>query len=107
QVVLAAAFDEPAAADNGAAAERRAEAAVEGFLVRLPALRRLLLLDLTASMEGDPAARSHAEIIFAYPGFEAVTIQRIAHELWNLGVPLLPRIMTELGHSKTGIDIHP
>lgn len=109
QVVLASAFEEPAEpapAGNGATA-RRAERAVEGFLARLPALRRLLLLDLTASMDGDPAARSYAEIIFAYPGFEAITIQRIAHELWNLQVPLLPRIMTELGHSKTGIDIHP
>jgi len=58
-------------------------------------------------MDGDPAARSFAEIIFAYPGFEAITVQRIAHVLWQLEVPLLPRIMTELAHSKTGIDIHP
>jgi serine O-acetyltransferase len=97
---------------NGSGADdarhaRLAEAAVERFLARLPDLRRLLLLDVTAAMDGDPAARSFAEIIFSYPGFEAITTQRIAHELWNLQVPLLPRIMTELGHSKTGIDIHP
>jgi serine O-acetyltransferase len=86
---------------------RLADAAVERFLGCLPELRRLLILDVKASMEGDPAARSFAEIIFAYPGFEAITVQRIAHALWDIGVPLLPRIMTELAHSKTGIDIHP
>lgn len=103
QVVLACDFEEPG---NGSTA-RRAETAVERFLDRLPALRRMLLLDLAACMDGDPAARSFAEIIFAYPGFEAITIQRLAHELWDLQVPLLPRIMTELGHSRSGIDIHP
>jgi serine O-acetyltransferase len=86
---------------------RLAERAVGLFLGRIPELRRLLVLDVQATMDGDPAARSFAEVIFAYPGFEAVTIQRIAHELWELGVPLLPRIMTEYAHSKTGIDLHP
>ncbi len=86
---------------------RKAEVAVERFLGTLPELRRLLVLDAGAAMDGDPAARSFAEIVLAYPGLEAITIQRIAHELWNLGVPLLPRIMTEYAHSKTGIDIHP
>jgi serine O-acetyltransferase len=85
----------------------RAERAVERFLARLPELRRLLVLDVKAAMEGDPAARSYAEIILSYPGFEAITTQRIAHELWNLQVPLLPRIMTEHAHWRTGIDIHP
>ncbi len=103
QVVLACQLEEP---EEGSTAQR-AEAAVERFLDRLPALRRMLLLDLAACMDGDPAARSFAEIIFAYPGFEAITIQRLAHELWDLQVPLLPRIMTELGHSRSGIDIHP
>jgi len=110
QVVLACCFAEPEAgvprAGDGAVA-RRAEAAVESFLLRLPALRQMLLLDLKACMDGDPAARSFAEIIFAYPGFEAITIHRLAHELWNLQVPLLPRIMAELGHGKSGIDVHP
>src|SRR5262249_40627793 len=86
---------------------RLAERAVGRFLGRIPELRRLLVLDVQATMDGDPAARRVAEVIFAYPGFEAVTIQRLAHELWELGVPLLPRIMTEYAHSKTGIDLHP
>ena len=118
QVVLAYGFEAPeglptgngTGPEGGARTARLAslaETAVDRFLARLPVLRRLLLLDIEAAMDGDPAARSFAEIIFAYPGFEAITIQRTAHELWNLQVPLLPRIMTELGHSRTGIDIHP
>ena len=104
QAVLAARFETPI---NGNGSGNGAETAVERFLLRLPVLRRLLLLDLEAAMNGDPAARSYAEIIFSYPGFQAITVQRIAHELWDLQVPLLPRIMTEYAHSKTGIDIHP
>lgn len=92
---------------DGDAIAQRAEEAVERFFARLPEVRRLLVLDMVAAMDGDPAARSYAEIIFSYPGFEAITIQRIAHELWEIGVPLLARIMTEYAHSKTGIDIHP
>lgn len=88
-------------------ADQGAETAVERFLARIPGLRRLLMLDVQATMDGDPAARSYPEIILAYPGFEAITIQRLAHELWELNVPLLPRIMTELAHSRTGVDIHP
>jgi serine O-acetyltransferase len=117
QVVLAYELETPAGelpGGNGAEREPRreriaalAERAVERFLCRIPELRRLLALDLEAAMDGDPAARSFAEIVFAYPGFEAITVQRLAHELWNLEVPLLPRIMTEHAHSKTGIDIHP
>jgi serine O-acetyltransferase len=105
QVVLACHFDAPES--ELASVAPLADTAVEGFLSRLPVLRRLLLLDVQAALEGDPAARSYAEIIFSYPGFEAITTQRIAHELWDLQVPLLPRIMTELAHSRTGIDIHP
>ena len=77
------------------------------FLRRIPVLRRLLAADLKALYDGDPAAKSHDEIIFSYPGLKAVTVYRIAHELWRLQVPLLPRIMTEIAHSETGIDIHP
>jgi serine O-acetyltransferase len=73
----------------------------------LPTLRRVLARDVNAAYEGDPAATSHEEIIYCYPGLEAVTIYRVAHELLLLGVPLIPRMMTELAHSKTGIDIHP
>lgn len=77
------------------------------FLQRLPELRSRLALDVQAAMEGDPAAHSFDEIIFCYPGFEAICTYRIAHELHQLGVPLLPRIMTEYAHSRTGTDIHP
>jgi serine O-acetyltransferase len=77
------------------------------LLRRIPDLRGVLELDVQAAFEGDPAAKSYHEIIFCYPGLEAVTIYRIAHELCLLGVPLVPRMMTEYAHSKTGIDIHP
>ncbi|HOC41459.1 MAG TPA: hypothetical protein PKJ99_00470 [Thermoanaerobaculales bacterium] len=77
------------------------------LLERLPELRRLLALDALAAYEGDPAARSPAEAIFCYPGVHALTSHRIAHELHLLGVPLLPRIISEDAHSRTGIDIHP
>lgn len=77
------------------------------FLAKLPALREILYTDVEASMDGDPAARSHDEIIFAYPGIYAISVYRVAHELFLLGVPLIPRIMTEHAHSITGIDIHP
>ena len=77
------------------------------LLKRLPDVRARLELDAQAAFEGDPAAKSFPEIIFCYPGVEAVTIYRIAHELLLLGVPLIPRMMTEHAHSKTGIDIHP
>lgn len=77
------------------------------FLRRTPDLRYLLEEDVQAAYEGDPAAKSYHEVVFCYPGLEAITIYRIAHELHLLGVPLIPRIMTEYAHSKTGIDIHP
>ena len=77
------------------------------LLKRLPELRVILELDVEAAYEGDPAAKGYHEIIFCYPGLEAVTIYRIAHELSLLAVPLIPRMMTEHAHSKTGIDIHP
>ena len=77
------------------------------FLRRLPEIKRLLLLDVEALYEGDPAATSREEVLICYPGFYAISIYRLAHELYALGVPLLPRIMTEFAHEKTGIDIHP
>jgi serine O-acetyltransferase len=78
-----------------------------GLLRKLPDVRSLLEQDVEAAFLGDPAAKSHHEIIFCYPGLEAITIYRLAHELTLLGVPLIPRMMTEHAHSKTGIDIHP
>jgi serine O-acetyltransferase len=77
------------------------------LLRRLPELRQVLEMDVQAAYEGDPAAKGYHEIIFCYPGLEAVTVYRIAHELLLLGVPLIPRMMTEHAHSRTGIDIHP
>src|SRR5207253_2107610 len=77
------------------------------LLRRLPDVRMILEQDVQAAFEGDPAAKSYHEIIFCYPGVEAVSIYRIAHELLLLGVPLIPRMMTEAAHAKTGIDIHP
>jgi serine O-acetyltransferase len=77
------------------------------LLRRLPDVRNVLELDVQAAYTGDPAAKSFHEIIFCYPGLEAVTVYRIAHELVLLGVPLVPRMMTEHAHSRTGIDIHP
>ena len=77
------------------------------FLGRIPQVRAMLQLDLEAFYEGDPAATGVEEILFAYPGMFAVTVYRLAHELFLLNVPMIPRIMTEHAHSVTGIDIHP
>ncbi|NTW16364.1 MAG: serine acetyltransferase, partial [Syntrophaceae bacterium] len=86
--------------------ERGQEAAID-FLRGMPELRRLLATDIIAAHEGDPAAQSFDEIIFSYPGLYAITVYRIAHQLRHQEIPLIPRIMTEYAHSKTGIDIHP
>ncbi|HEV7861029.1 MAG TPA: serine O-acetyltransferase EpsC [Pyrinomonadaceae bacterium] len=77
------------------------------FLARLPHLRRILATDVQAAYEGDPAAACMDEIIFSYPSIYAVMVYRLAHELYKLRVPLIPRIMTEHAHHRTGIDIHP
>jgi serine O-acetyltransferase len=87
--------------------ERQATERAEEFLARLPAVRELLATDVKAAYEGDPAAACYDEIIFSYPGLYAITTYRLAHELHALDVPLIPRIMTEHAHSRTGIDIHP
>jgi serine O-acetyltransferase len=77
------------------------------FIETLPAIRSLLAEDVEAAFEGDPAARSFAEIVVAYPSIRSIAIYRIAHELHRLGVAILPRMMTEHAHDRTGIDIHP
>lgn len=77
------------------------------FLERIPGLIDVLLTDVRATYDGDPAASSEHEVIFAYPGIFAISVYRLAHELYSLSVPLIPRIMTEYAHGKTGIDIHP
>lgn len=76
-------------------------------IMEFPRLRKILATDIEAAYEGDPAAVSQGEIISCYPVIKAITNYRLAHELYKLGVPLIPRMMTELAHSETGIDIHP
>ena len=89
------------------AARDAADEICTGFAKRLPEIKRLLLLDVEALYEGDPAAQCREEVMITYPGFRAISIFRIAHELYVLKAPLIPRIMTEYAHERTGIDIHP
>ena len=77
------------------------------FIDRLPDIQELILKDVEAELKGDPAATSKEEIIFSYPGIFAIFVYRVAHELYKLNVPFIPRIMTEYAHGKTGIDINP
>jgi serine O-acetyltransferase len=97
---------EDASADIGVCAPR-ARTLTDVFLARLPDIRALLLRDVQAAFDGDPAATHLDEVILAYPGVLAVSVYRIAHALYDLGVPLMARIMTEWAHSRTGCDIHP
>ncbi len=100
--------------EHGCADEARIEgwrdeaaSIVERFIAALPSLREALALDVHAAFDGDPAARSVDEVILCYPGVDAVFVHRTAHLLHGMGAPLIPRIMSELAHSRTGIDIHP
>ncbi len=86
--------------------DRAARIAID-FINKVPHIKYLLSTDVKAILDGDPAAKSISEIIFCYPAIRAIYHQRVAHELLKLGVPVLPRIITELAHSDTGIDIHP
>ena len=85
----------------------KARHATDAFLERLPAIREALIEDVQAAYDGDPAATSFDEVILAYPGLLAITVHRVAHELHVMGVPLMPRIMSEWAHSQSGADIHP
>ena len=87
--------------------QAKAEKLLDFFISELPELRKMLWTDIDAAYEGDPAARSYEEIILAYPALEAIGIQRMAHVLYLKNLPLIPRIMTEWAHGRTGIDIHP
>jgi serine O-acetyltransferase len=84
-----------------------AELTVESFFEDLPSIRRALSLDMQANFRGDPAAKSVDEVILSYPGFRAITVHRLAHYFWKAQVPLIPRMMSEMVHASTGIDIHP
>ena len=85
----------------------KAEAIAASLISLLPQVRRTLATDVEAAYLGDPAAQNYGEVISCYPAIRALTCYRIAHELYRLDVPLIPRIITELAHSETGIDIHP
>jgi serine O-acetyltransferase len=93
--------------DSPEVCRKRSDEIARDFLSRLPTMRSALALDAQAAYDGDPAAKSIDEVIYCYPGFYAVTVYRIAHELLLLDVPLMPRIMSEHAHSATGTDIHP
>ena len=88
-------------------AERKAQDVCLKFLETIPQVRALVQTDVQAAYDGDPAATSRDEVIFCYPGLFAITVYRLAHVLYRMGVPMIPRIMTEHAHSITGIDIHP
>ena len=87
--------------------KERASAIAIAFINKIPHIKYLLSTDVKAILDGDPAAKSPSEIIFCYPAIRAILHQRTAHELLKLGVPVIPRIITEMAHSDTGIDIHP
>lgn len=87
--------------------EKQARELASEMISRLPKVRSVLATDVEAAYNGDPAAKSYAEILLCYPVLKALTSYRLAHELFLMGVPLIPRMMTEMAHSETGIDIHP
>ncbi|MHC2067298.1 serine O-acetyltransferase [Bremerella sp. T1] len=87
--------------------EAKGQAMAIEFLNRIPDLREILATDIQAAYDGDPACTNLDEVIFCYPGLEAITVYRVANTLYKLGVPFIPRMMTEWAHKQTGIDIHP
>ena len=98
---------DPNTVDDPTNYEAKGQAMAIAFLKGVPELRSLLATDVQAAYDGDPACKNLDEVIFCYPGLEAVTVYRLAHELYRLGVPFIPRMFTEWAHQKTGIDIHP
>ena len=104
QIVLALLYND--AEISGEEASKRAEEIVNYFISRLPYVQEMLLKDVEAGFEGDPAAKSREDVIISYPGLFAIFVYRIAHELYIKDVPMIPRIMTEYVHSRTGIDIN-
>lgn len=107
QIALALAYDKDEnITSTSSTIQEIAEEMCCRFLTAIPTIQEMLLLDVQAGYDGDPAADSREQIIFSYPGFYAIFVYRIAHELYNMKVPFIPRIMTEHAHSKTGIDIN-
>jgi serine O-acetyltransferase len=107
QIYAAVRHEDSELANDRLKSRRFAEDCVLGLFEKLPEIRRALILDVQAGYDGDPAAKNANEVILSYPGLAAIATYRVAHELEACGVPLLPRIMTEWAHSRTGIDIHP
>lgn len=107
QIGIALKYDESYADLSNDEMGERAQEITSAFLKTIPKIREYIQTDLEAALDGDPAAENMDEIIFSYPGFYAIMVNRLAHELFLLGVPVIPRIMTEYAHSVTGIDIHP
>jgi len=100
-------FSAESGCESMAKRDKKAAEITDIFLCGLPEIKRLLMLDVMASYDGDPAAENSDEVIFCYPGILAITNYRLAHALSILGVPIIPRMITEVAHSATGIDIHP
>lgn len=107
QVTLALDFGTKKGSMTAQEREKESYRVCKEFFERIPVVREYIETDLLATYDGDPAAGCFEEIILAYPGLFAITVYRIAHELYKLQVPVLPRLMTEYAHSETGIDIHP
>lgn len=106
-IIPSAEFVSPCLSHSEMEVRHQAELYAELFISKLPELRRVLATDVVAAFNGDPAAKNYGEIISCYPVIKELTVYRIAHELWKMNVPLIPRMLTEMGHSETGIDIHP
>ena len=107
QVAIVLKYADAGESENEAVLDEKAEEITLEFMRKIPKIRQILETDIDAAYEGDPAAKSKAEIIFSYPGLFAISVYRIAHELELLHVPMIPRMMTEYAHGITGIDIHP
>lgn len=105
QIVLAMGYKYDGEVNHSEVVERSEEICVN-FIKKLPHIQEMLLMDVQAGFDGDPAAKSREEIIFSYPGLFAIYVYRLAHELYVQNVPFIPRIMTEYAHGKTGIDIN-
>ena len=107
QISIVLRYDEKYVDLSEAEVNKAAEDITFDFLGRIPKIRAFIETDVQAAYDGDPAAYNKDEIIYSYPGLYAILVNRLAHELFLLGVPLIPRVMTEYAHSRTGIDIHP
>ena len=107
QVAIVLKYEDAGESEDEAVLDEKAKDITIEFMSKIPKIRGILETDIDAAYEGDPAAKSKAEIIFSYPGLFAISVYRIAHELELLHVPMIPRMMTEYAHGITGIDIHP